>query len=81
MDNGAGDGKTSSIYKDLLEGVASFGFIAIAPRSLTSVHQTTDLKRISYWIGSLHPNWVTSRSPLEDTLGITKFINNDAGYG
>ena len=76
----AGDGKTSSFYKSLLEGVASFGFIVIAPRSCNDgcpPNYRFEMFKLLDWVA---PSQL-GNAPSEDTLGITQFINHDAGYG
>ena len=76
----AGDGKTSSFYKSLLEGVASFGFIVIAPRSCNDgcpPNYRFEMFKLLDWVAPSQ----FGNAPSEDTLGITQFINHDTGYG
>jgi Chlorophyllase enzyme len=76
----AGDKKTSSFYKDLLEGVSSFGFIVIAPRSCNDgcpPNYRFEMFKLLDWVALSK----LGNIPSEDTLGITQFIYHDAGYG
>jgi dienelactone hydrolase len=76
----AGDRKTSAYYSELVEGVASFGFIVIAPRSCNEgcpPNYRLEMIKLLDWVA---PS-ILGDVPAEDDLGILRFVNHNAGYG
>jgi dienelactone hydrolase len=66
-------------HKALLTGVASFGFIVLAPRSCSFEWQCSDDEYVEEQLQLLE--WADSDDRIQDFLGVLKSVDRSAGYG
>lgn len=81
----AGDFLTYGTYRTMLQTVASFGFIVIAPQSC-SLGCPGIFRWSTYYVEQLKLiQWVSATkggsSQPQDTEGILQFVDHDVGYG